>query len=99
MKNLIGALALTFSALASAQTVAVGQNNGGGLIVLTGQACTNPDVSQLSRDNSRHVYAFTSDGTTIAGCYFVKDGAEVHVLWHIGARNMSVYPIRNFAVR
>jgi hypothetical protein len=93
------ALTLAHPLLASAQTVAVGPNNGGGEIVLTGQPCRNMELTQDARDKSRAVYSYTASGTTIGGCYFVKEGTEVHVLWHEGANAIKVYPLKNFAVR
>ena len=91
--------AAALSPLASAQTVAVGPNNGGGEIVLTGQPCTNPALTPDARSKSRYVYSYTVSGLTIAGCYFVKEGTEVHVLWHEGANALNVYPVKNFSVR
>lgn len=91
-------LAAAFSTLASAQTI-VGPNNGGGEIVLTGQPCTNTLLTPDARSKSRAVYSYTASGLTISGCYFVKEGTEVHVLWHEGANAINVYPLKNFAVR
>ena len=92
-------LAAALSTLASAQTIAVGPNNGGGEIVLTGQPCTNMLLTPDARNKSRAVYSYTASGLTISGCYFVKEGTEVHVLWHEGANAINVYPLKNFAVR
>ncbi len=72
----------------SAESIAYLTNKGGGRIVITDEACSNPQKGKI---------AYTTGNTdTILGCWFIDD-LYVHIVWADDGKLRS-YPLENWTL-